>query len=81
MPSRVLVHFPEPATPKVVDRSPPDRPAIGEEFLPGWKACDYNLVRGNWDGEEYRYEVWVMPRLERLLLGTGAVGLRLARTP
>jgi hypothetical protein len=61
MPSRVLVHFPEPATPKVVDRSPPDRPAIGEEFLPGWKACDYNLVRGTWEGEEYRYEVWVMP--------------------
>ena len=50
MPSRVLVHFPEPATPKVVDRSPPDRPAIGEEFLPGWKACDYNLVRGGMGG-------------------------------
>jgi len=45
----------------VVDRSTPDRPAIGEEFLPGWKACDYNLVRGSWKGEEYRYEVWVLP--------------------
>src|SRR5262245_53764814 len=61
MPSRVLVHYPEPAPPKVEPLPDGERPAIGAEFLPGWKACDYNLARGEWDGEEYRYEVWVMP--------------------
>ena len=61
MPSDVLVHYPEPATPKVETRQLPGRPRVGEEFSPGWKACDYNLVRGEWQGDAYLYEVWVMP--------------------
>jgi len=60
MPPRVLIHLPEPEPPRLVDR-PPRRPSVGEEFLPGWKACDYSLIRGNWNGHEYAYEVWVMP--------------------
>jgi hypothetical protein len=61
MPSRVLVIYPEPATPKLEPSPGAERPAIGTELSPGWKVCDYNLVRGDWDGDEYDYEVWVMP--------------------
>lgn len=60
MPSRILIHPPEPEPPRLVDR-PPIRPSIGEELLPGWKACEYSLIRGDFDGEKYEYEVWVMP--------------------
>jgi hypothetical protein len=52
MPSRVLVIYPEPATPQVVDRAAEKRPIRGE---------DYDLIRGEWNGEEYEYEIWVMP--------------------
>jgi hypothetical protein len=61
MPSRVLVIYPEPATPQVVDRAAEKRPIRGEEFPPGWRLCDYDLIRGEWNGEEYVYEIWVMP--------------------
>jgi len=61
MPSRVLVIYPEPATPKVVDRPAPSRPTRGEEFPPGWKLCDYALISGEWNGEEYAYQIWVKP--------------------
>lgn len=61
MPSRVLVIYPEPATPKVVHRSAASRPIRGEEFPPGWELCDYDLVSGEWEGEEYEYEIWVLP--------------------
>jgi hypothetical protein len=61
MPSRVLVHYPEPATPHVETCWFTGRPPRGEEFPPGWTVCDYNLVRGDWEGEEYTFEVWVEP--------------------
>jgi hypothetical protein len=60
MASRVLIHPPEPEPSKLADL-PPVRPPIGEEFLPGWTACAYSLIRGDWNGEEYEYVVWVMP--------------------
>lgn len=60
MASLVLVHRPEPEPPYVVNL-PQKRPIIGDEFLPGWTTSDYKLTRGNWNGEEYEYEVWVMP--------------------
>jgi hypothetical protein len=63
MPSRVLVHLPEPEPPTLVDR-PPARPARGEEFPPGWTVADFHLVRGDWNGEEFAYEVWVVPLLD-----------------
>jgi hypothetical protein len=60
MPSRILVHPPEPEPSHLVDKLE-HRPEVGALLLPGWKACDYSLIRGNFDGEEYEYEVWVMP--------------------
>jgi hypothetical protein len=63
MPSRVLVHLPDPEPPKLADR-PRERPARGEEYPRGWTVADYQLQRGTWDGEEYAYEVWVIPLLE-----------------
>ena len=60
MTSLVLIHPPEPEASKLVEL-PPVRPAIGEEFLLGWTACDYSLIRGDWNGEEHEYVVWVMP--------------------
>lgn len=62
MPSRVLVHLPPPEPPQLVDR-PPRRPARGEEFPIGWTVADYQLERGDFAGEEYAYEVWVIPLL------------------
>ena len=62
MPSRVLVHLPPPEPPQLVDR-PPRRPARGEEFPTGWTVADYQLERGEFAGEEYAYEVWVIPLL------------------
>jgi hypothetical protein len=62
MPSRVLVHPPPPAPPRLVDR-PPRRPARGEEFPTGWTVADYQLERGEFKGEEYAYELWVIPLL------------------
>ena len=61
MPSRVLVIYPEPAPPKLEPAPVSERPTVGTEFSPGWKACDYRLEAGVWDGDEYAYEVWVMP--------------------
>jgi len=61
MPSRVLVHFPEPAAPALVELSSP-RPKRGDELPSGWTVCDLHLVRGEFEGREYRFEVWVMPR-------------------
>lgn len=61
MPSRVLVHLPEPQSPILVDR-PPQRPQQGDEFPPGWTTADFNLVRGEHEREEYAYELWVLPR-------------------
>ena len=63
MPSRVLVHQPPPAPPELA-APPPRRPARGEEFPPGWTVADYNLVPGDFRGEEYDYEVWVVPLLD-----------------
>ena len=57
---RILVHLPEPNPPRLID-CPSRRPAVGEELLPGWKACDYSLIRNEFHGEPYEYEVWVMP--------------------
>ena len=62
MPSRVLVHLPPPEPPRLVDR-PPRRPARGEEFPIGWTVADYQLERGEFAGEEYAFEVWVIPLL------------------
>ena len=62
MPSRVLVHLPPPEPPRLVDR-PRRRPARGEEFPTGWTVADYQLERGEFAGEEYAYEVWVVPLL------------------
>ena len=62
MPSRVLVHLPEPATPTIADLSSSERPARGDEFPDGWTVCDYNLVAGVFEEEPYDFEVWVMPR-------------------
>ena len=61
MPSRVLVHYPEPAPPEILPRPAPNAPARGEEFPPGWTVGDYDLVRGDWSGEAYDYVVWVVP--------------------
>ena len=61
MPSRVLVHFPEPAAPGLVE-SPQSHPKRGDEFPTGWTVCDLHLVRGEFEGHEYRFEIWVMPR-------------------
>lgn len=63
MPSRVLIHFPEPHPPRLVE-GPPKRPARGEEFPVGWTIADYHLVRGDFQGEEYDYEVWITPLIE-----------------
>jgi hypothetical protein len=63
MPSRVLVHLPDPEPPRVVE-SPPRRPARGEEFPAGWTVADYNLAIGDHDGEVIAYEVWVVPLLD-----------------
>ena len=63
MPSRVLVHLPAPEPSRVV-RMPERRPARGEEFPPGWTVADYNLARGDLDGEEFEYEVWVVPLID-----------------
>ena len=63
MPSRVLVHLPEPEPPQLVD-CPPRRPARGEEFPTGWTVADYHLVVGDHDGETIEYEVWVIPLLD-----------------
>ena len=57
---RVLIHLPPPEPPQLVD-SPPRRPARGEEFPVGWTVADYNLIASDFDGEEYAYEVWVVP--------------------
>jgi hypothetical protein len=62
MPSRVLVHPPPPDPPRLVDR-PPRRPARGEEFPTGWTVADYQLERGEFEGDEYAYEVWVVALL------------------
>ena len=62
MPSRVLVHLPPPEPPRLVD-CPPRRPARGEEFPAGWTVADYQLERGEFAGEEYAFEVWVIPLL------------------
>ena len=64
MPSRVLVHLPPPEPPRLVD-CPPRRPARGEEFPAGWTVADYQLERGEFAGEEYAFEVWVIPLLAR----------------
>ena len=64
MPSRVLIHLPEPEPPQLVDR-PPRRPARGEEFPCGWTVADYNLAIGEFEGEAIAYEVWVVPLLDR----------------
>ena len=64
MPSRVLVHLPPPEPPLLVD-CPPRRPARGEEFPAGWTVADYQLERGEFAGEEYAFEVWVIPLLAR----------------
>jgi hypothetical protein len=31
---------------------------------PGWTVADYHLAMGDWDGEEFAYEVWVVPLLD-----------------
>jgi hypothetical protein len=62
MPSRVLVHFPEPAAPELVELSVPSRPKRGEEFPTGWTVCDLQLVAGELDGQAFAFEIWVMPR-------------------
>ena len=59
-PGRVLVHLPEPDPPRLIDK-PPRRPAVGEELFPGWTACDYSMIRGEFAGELYEYEVWAVP--------------------
>ena len=64
MPSRVLVHWPDPEPPTLVDR-PPNRPDRGEECPTGWIVANYSLIRGDWKNEEFAYEVWVIPRLDR----------------
>jgi len=61
MPSRVLVHFPEPAAPVLVELSFA-RPTRGDEFPTGWTVCDLHLVSGEREGRAYAFEVWVMPR-------------------
>ena len=63
MPTRVLIHLPDPDPPQLVDR-PDRRPARGEEFPTGWTCADYQLERGDFEGQEYAYEVWVVPLLE-----------------
>ncbi len=64
MPSRVLVHLPDPEPPVLVD-APTRRPARGEEFPEGWTVADYNLAVGEHDGQRVAYEVWVVPLLDR----------------
>ena len=36
----------------------------GGEYPPGWTIADFNLVRGDWQGVEYAYELWVVPLIE-----------------
>jgi hypothetical protein len=59
MPPLALVHLPEAEAFHLID-VPEVRPAVGEEFLPGLKACSYRLQHGRHDGDE-SYEVWVQP--------------------
>jgi hypothetical protein len=65
MPSRALVHFPEPATPTIVELTLSARPARGDEFPAGWTVCEYNLVGDVYEGEQHDFAVWVMPRSDR----------------
>jgi hypothetical protein len=65
MPSRVLVHFPEPDPPRVVDCMLSRRPARGEEFPEGFTVADYHLAIGELAGERFEYEVWVVPDIDR----------------
>ena len=71
MPSRVLVHYPEPAPPTLVDR-PEGKPVRGAEYPPGWTIADFNLVRGDWAGEEHASEVWVVPLVRDSVAERGA---------
>ncbi len=66
MPSRVLVHFPEPDPPRVVECPLPRRPARGEEFPAGYTVADFNLAVGDFQGERYAYELWVVPDIDRI---------------
>ena len=59
MPPLALVHLPQPEAFHLID-IPELRPAIGEEFLPGLKACSYRPEHQRRDGDE-SYEVWVRP--------------------
>ena len=63
MPSRVLIHLPDPEPPQLVDL-PPQRPARGEEFPPGCIVADYHLAIGEHQGEPIAYEVWVVPLID-----------------
>jgi len=63
MPSRVLVHYPEPAPPEVVDR-PEGKPVRGTEYPPGWTIADFLLERREIDGVEIAYELWVVPLIQ-----------------
>ena len=74
MPSRILVHLPDPEPPRVVE-APPRRPARGEEFPPGWTVADYNLAIGDFEGETIAYEVWVVPLLDPEVPPQGLVDL------
>jgi hypothetical protein len=59
MPPLALVHLPEPEGIHLIG-VPELRPAVGEEFLPGLKACKYQLQHTRRDHDE-SYEVWVQP--------------------
>jgi hypothetical protein len=60
MPTRVLIHRPNPEPPQLIDR-PDRRPARGEEFPTGWMIADFNLAIGEWHGEPIAWEAWVVP--------------------
>lgn len=59
MPPLALVHLPQPEAFHLID-VPELRPEVGEEFLPGLKACSYRPEHRRRDGDQ-SYEVWVQP--------------------
>jgi hypothetical protein len=61
MPSRLLIHIPSDSPSRVVDSRRHGRPAGGEESPPGSTGADHTLVAGDFEGEDYAYEVRVVP--------------------
>ena len=74
MPSRILVHLPDPEPPRVVE-APPASSCPRRGVPPGSTVADYNLAIGDFEGETIAYEVWVVPLLDPEVPPQGLVDL------